>query len=211
MALAVQFENIGETAALPIASLVTVGTPKGGKSIGVGADQIWLWDSANANWIKYFYRSTNQAWCKSGEQAATADTVKNGDTVFFYRGNGGAETTLTLSGGVSPITGKPEYAGLTAGKYYMMAYPWPTAMTIANFKTYQGAPKGGKSIGVGCDQIWRWNTENNDWDKYFYRSTNAAWCKSGTQVETGDSIPAGEGFFFYRGNGGAEDTVTFSY
>ena len=84
-------------------------------------------------------------------------------------------------------------------------------MSIANFKNYQGAPKGGKSIGDGCDQIWRWNTTNNDWDKYFYRSTNTSWCKKGDTSETDHTIPAGEGFFFYRGVGGATDTVTFSY
>ena len=210
-ALAVQFEGIGETTTLPISSLVTVGAPKGAKSIGNTADQIWLWNSAAADWVKYFYRSTNQAWCKGGETTETTDTVKNGDTVFFYRGNGGDATSLTLSGGVTSFTGQPVYSGLTAGTYAMMAYPWPAAMSIANFKNYQGAPKGAKSIGNTADQIWRWNTANNDWEKYFYRSTNAAWCKGGTTTETTDTIPAGEGFFFYRGTGGAVDTVTFTY
>ena len=188
-----------------------VGAPKGGKSIGEGCDQIWLWDSANADWIKYFYRSTNSSWCKKGGTTETSDTVKNGDTVFFYRGGGGATTTLTMSGGVSPIVGKPEYANLVAGNYYMMAYPWPVSMAIKNFKNYQGAPKGGKSIGEGCDQIWLWDSVNADWIKYFYRSTNSAWCKKGATTETTDSIPAGEGFFFYRGGGSATDTVTFEY
>ncbi len=211
VALAIQFEGIGEVTTLPISSLVTVGAPKGAKSIGVSADQIWLWDSASADWIKYYYRSSNASWCKSGTSTATTDTVKNGDTVFFYRGTGGTDTTLTLSGGVSEFTANPVYSGLTAGKYYMMAYPWPVAMSIANFKSYQGAPKGAKSIGVSADQIWRWDTTNNDWIKYFYRSSNTSWCASGTQAETEDTIPAGEGFFFYRGTGGSVDTVTFTY
>lgn len=209
--LSVQFEGVGETSTLPIASLVTVGAPKGGKSIAVSADQIWLWDPTNADWVKYFYRSTNQSWCKSGQTTVTPDTVKNGDTVFFYRGTGGAATTLTLSGGVTPFAGSPVYADLVAGKYYLMSYPWPVDLQVKNFKNYQGAPKGGKSIAVSADQIWRWDTENNDWIKYFYRSTNTSWCKSGTQVETEDVIPAGEGFFFYRGTGGVTDTVTFTY
>ena len=210
-ALAVQFEGVGESATLPIASLIKVGAPKGAKSIGDSADQIWLWDSANADWVKYFYRSSNTAWCKRGETTETSDTVKNGDTVFFYRGGGGAATTLTMSGGVSPVTGKPEYTNLVAGNYYMMAYPWPVAMTIKGFKNYQGAPKGAKSIGDSADQIWRWNSTNSDWDKYFYRSSNTAWCKRGETTETDDTIPAGEGFFFYRGGGGATDTVTFEF
>ncbi len=209
--LSVQFEGIGETTTIPIASLLSVGAPKGAKSIAFGADQIWLWDSAGADWIKYFYRSTNQAWCKSGDTAATTDTVKNGDTVFFYRGTGGADTTLTLSGGVCLFTATPTHTDLVAGQYRFMAYPWPIAMAIADFKNYQGAPKGAKSIAFGADQIWRWDTENNDWIKYFYRSSNTSWCKSGEQSETTDTIPAGEGFFFYRGTGGATDTVTFTY
>ena len=93
----------------------------------------------------------------------------------------------------------------------MMAYPWPTPMTIATFKSYQGTPKGAKSIADGADQIWRWDTEANNWVQYFYRSTNEAWCKRGETTETTDTIPAGEGFFFRRGVGGVEDTVTFTY
>ena len=211
MALAVQFEGVGESAELPIASLVTVGAPKGAKSLADGADQIWIWNSTGADWVKYFYRSSNSSWCKKGSTTETTDTVKTGDTIFFYRGDGGVATTLTLSGGVSVLTGKPEYTGLVAGNYYMMSYPWPVAMSIANFKNYQGAPKGAKSIADGADQIWRWNTANDDWDKYFYRSSNASWCKKGTTTATEDTIPAGEGFFFYRGDGGVTDTVTFSY
>ena len=177
----------------------------------VGADQIWHWDSTSANWVKYFYHLTGKNWRKAGETIATTDTVKNGDTLFFYRGTGGAATTLTLSGGVCQFTAKPSHADLVAGQYRFMAYPWPVAMRIADFKNYQGAPKGAMAAGVGADQIWRWDTANNDWVKYFYHLTGRNWRKSGETTATSDIIPAGEGFFFYRGTGGATDTVTFTY
>ena len=211
MALAVQFEGIGENAELPIDSLVTVGAPKGAMGAGVGADQIWLWDSTAADWVKYFYHLTGKNWRKAGEPSATTDSIGNGATFFFYRGTGGAATTLTLSGAVREFAAQPTHANLIAGEYRFMAYPWPSAMKIADFKNYQGAPKGAMGAGVGADQIWRWDTENNDWVKYFYHLTGKNWRKVGESVETSDSIPIGEGFFFYRGTGGATDTVTFTY
>lgn len=75
-----------------------------------------------------------------------------------------------------------------------MAYPWPVEMKISDFKKYQGAPTGMPGLTPAADQIWLWDTTGNDWAKYFYRSTNNAWCKQGETVETTDVIPAGEGF-----------------
>ena len=99
MPLSVQFENIGENAEFPIANLVTVGNPAGSLSLGTGADQIWLWDTSAADWVKYLYRSgrgvTTPVWGKKGETIATTDTIAAGTTFFFYRG-GSAATTISL-------------------------------------------------------------------------------------------------------------------
>ena len=50
--------------------------------------------------------------------------------------------------------------------------------------------------------------------KYYYRKVGTAaavgWCKLGATTVTTDSIPAGEGFFFYRGDGATVDTITFT-
>ena len=194
-----------------VADMITVATPKGMPGLTPAADQIWLWDTDGNDWVKYFYRSTNSAWCKQGETTETTDTIKPGETAFFRRGGGGVATTLTLAGGVKPFTAQPTYSNLVAGRYAFMAYPWPVGMKISDFKNYQGAPKGMPGLTPAADQIWLWDTAGNDWVKYFYRSTNSAWCKQGETTETTDVIPAGEGFFFRRGGGGSTDTVTFTY
>ena len=216
VALAVQFDNIGETTSIPVTDLLTVSSPSGAGSIGGGTDQIWRWNTTGNDWDKYFYRSgrgvTNPGWCKAGETAITTDTIDAGETCFFFRG-GSSNTTLTLSGAVKAFTGSASYS-VPAKSYVFMGYLWPVSFTIKDLTYATGTPSGAGSIGGGTDQIWRWNTTGNDWDKYFYRSgrgvTNPGWCKAGETTITTDTIPAGEGFFFFRG-GSSAVTITFSY
>ena len=67
------------------------------------------------------------------------------------------------------------------------------------------------------DQIWRYDSNANEWVKYgFYktsRTATPAWKRYSNQtfVDLGDSdvVPAGQGFLFYRG--GAQTTLTFTY
>lgn len=220
IALTVSFENIGEEAAVPVASLVSVAAPAGGASANVpGNDQIWRWDSANSEWVKYYYRKVGAqaavGWCAAGATTVTTDTIPCGETFFFRRGTAGAATTLTLSGQVKPFAATTSYS-VQPGKYCFMGYPWPVPMPIADFSKYQGAPAGGASAVVpGNDQIWLWDTATSDWVKYYYRKVGAqaavGWCKAGATTVTSDTIPAGEGFFFRRGTAGAADTITFTY
>ena len=218
-ALSVAFDNVGSVKTYPIASLITCDAPKGAASALTSADQIWLWDTAAGDWVKYFYlkKGTQPAvgWCKKGETAVTTDTISSGETFFFYRGTGGAATTLTLSGEVKAFDAQPEYDAPAAGNYKFIGYPWPVAMPIGGFEKYQGAPKGAASALTSADQIWLWDTAAGDWVKYFYlkKGTQAAvgWCTKGETAVTTDSVPAGQGFFFYRGTGGAADKITFTY
>ena len=215
--MSVQFEGIGSTTSIAIKDLVVSSAPKGAPTCVTTADQIWVWDSTISDWVKYFYYVKGTAgniWCKKGETTETTDTISNGETFFFYRGSGAAAATLTLSGGVVGFTGSPAYSDLVATKYKFIGYPWPVEMPIAGFEKFQGAPKGAPTCVTTADQIWRWNTTTSDWDKYFYYVKGTAgkvWCKKGETTETTDTIPAGEGFFFYRGSGAATDTITFTY
>ena len=219
-AFAVQFENIGETTAIPIPSLFTCDSPKGAANGSLATpDKIWLWDTTANDWVKYYYRKVGTAaavgWCKLGETTVTTDTVSNGDTVFFYRGSGAPSTTLTLAGGVRTFSASAVYDAPPASKFKFIGYPWPVAMSIANFDKYQGAPKGAANGSLATpDKIWLWDTTANDWVKYYYRKVGTAaavgWCKLGETTVTTDTVPAGEGFFFYRGSGAAADTITFT-
>ena len=221
MALTVSFESIGENAEFPIAELLTVAAPVGGASANVNVgDSIWRWDSANSDWIKYYYRKLGTqaavGWCKNGTSTVTTDTIPCGETFFFRRGASATSSTdITLAGAVKPFTASASYS-VEPGKYCFMGYPWPVAMSISNFASYQSSPVGGASANVNVgDAIWLWDTENSDWVKYYYRKlgTQAAvgWCKNGTSVATTDTVPAGEGFFFRRGTAGTTETITFTY
>lgn len=219
-ALTVSFDNVGETPEVPVAGLVTVGSPAGAANVNLpGCDQIWRWDTENNTWNKYYYRKVGTqaavGWCAAGTTVVTTDTIPCGETFFFYRGTAGAVTTLTLSGEVKEFTASTSYS-VTPGSYCFVGYPWPVALSLSDFEKYQGSPAGAANVNLpGCDQIWRWDTQNNTWLKYYYRKvgTQAAvgWCNAGTTVKTSDTVPAGEGFFFYRGTAGATDTITFTY
>ena len=195
-------------------------SPSGAGSIGGTADQIWRWDTAGNDWVKYFYRSGRGVaadavgWTKAGQTALTTDTVSAGETFFFFRG-GSSDTTLTLSGAVKQFAASASYSA-PSSCYVFMGYPWPVAFAISKMSDAYatGTPAGAGSIGGTADQIWRWDTTGNDWAKYFYRSgrgvTTPGWCKSGETAITTDTIPAGEGFFFFRG-GSSDVEITFTY
>ena len=67
-------------------------------------------------------------------------------------------------------------------------------------------------MSSGSDQIWRWNTETASWTKYFWYSSRGTtlWAKQGEKVETKDTIPAGETFFFLRGGAAATTSLTLA-
>ena len=214
VALAVQFENIagGEIA---VTNLVTVASPSGSSKLDYTADQIWRWDTAEATWIKYYYRKVRgvaYGWCKSGAEVATDDTIPAGETFFFRRASGAVDTGLTLAGGVKEFTGSAEYSA-TGDQLVFMANPWPVETVIKDFANYQTSPSGSSKLDYTADQIWRWDTSAATWAKYYYRKVRGVahgWCEAGKESATTDTIPAGEGFFFRRASGAKEDTITFT-
>ena len=197
---------------IPVTNLVKVATPKGAPVFGVAADQIWTYD-ITGGWNKYFYRTSNKNWCKQGQTTTTTDVLdrSTGTTIFFRRGGGGAATTLTLSGAVKPFEASQVYAGITAGTFRFIAYPWPVPFTLDNLKNCQTAPKAAPVFGVASDQVWTYDMEANTWVKYFYRTASKGYCQQGTTTVTDAVVPAGEGFFFRRGGGGSTETITFTY
>ena len=197
---------------IPVTNLFKVASPKGAPAFAAGADQIWTYD-ITGGWNKYYYRTASKNWCKQGQTTVTTDVLnKNtGSTVFFMRGGGGTATTLTMSGAVKPFEASQVYAGITAGTFRFIAYPWPMPFTLADLKTCQTAPKGAPAFAAGADQVWTYDMAENVWVKYFYRTASQGYCKRGTTTVTDAVVPAGEGFFFCRGGGGSAETITFTY
>ena len=211
VALGVQFESCAG-GAIAVKDLVTVANPTGGGQIGT-ADQIWRWNTASAEWTKYFYYSSRgvKRWVVSTDTTKeTTDTVPAGETVFFCRAAGAAATSLTLAGAVKEMTGVSSVS-VSGSQLAFMANPWPTSVSIANFNSNysSGSPTGGGQIGT-ADQIWRWNTATSSWTKYFYFSSRGQtrWVEStATTTATTDTIPAGEGFFFQRAGSAATISI----
>lgn len=81
-----------------LSSKYTTGSPVGAASTG---DQVWLWDTANSTWDKYFYRvsarsGATKTWCKVGETVETSDSIPAGKGFFFQRDSNGDTATITL-------------------------------------------------------------------------------------------------------------------
>ena len=94
-AMGVQFENIGESAGIPIKRLVTVGNPLGATSAIGTADQIWTYDGHT--WTKYYYykRGSTVKWCLAGGTTEIGDdiTVPAGSAFFFVRSTAASGAT----------------------------------------------------------------------------------------------------------------------
>ena len=211
-ALSLQFDDVQGATSIPVTDLFTVANPKGGLVFAGGADQIWIYDIAGG-WNKYYYRTANKNWCKQGTTTTTTDTLDrtSGSTIFFRRANGAAATTLTLSGAVKEFTAQAVYSGIAPGSFRFIAYPWPKAFALNELKNCQSAVKGGLVFAGGADQVWTYNMENNNWEKYFYSSSKKGYVLKGGSTVTDAVVPAGEGFFFRRATGAATETITFTY
>ena len=188
---------------------------KGANAMAVGADQIWVWDVANTSWKYYFFRKQGTktiGWCKQGETAVTADTLKDGDGFFFKRPGSGA-ATVTLNGAVN-CTDLSVPVSVAAGTMTFMTYPWPIPYAITNFVNNIPAAdqKGANAMAVGADQIWVWDDVNTAWKYYFFRKQGTktiGWCKQGETTVTEDTIEPGTCFFFKRPGSGST-TITFT-
>ena len=211
VALAIQFSPVDGASTVSITNLLTVATPKASPTFGVTGDQLWKYDPSTG-WVKYWWRTASKNWVKNGTTAITEDTVAPGDTVLFRRGNGASATTISLSGAIRPFEATPVYSDITAGTSRFIGYPWPVAFDAITLPLYQTVgPKGSPTFGVTGDQIWTYDSVTG-WKKYWYRTASKTYRLNGSSSDaTSIPIAVGEGFFFRRGNGGAAETITFTY
>ena len=211
MALSVQFTPVDGSETVKIVDLLTVASPKASPAFGVNGDQIWKYDPTDG-WIKYWWRTASKNWVKNGDTTVTDDTVKSGDTILFRRGNSSPATTITLSGAVRPFEAQPVYDNITAGTSRFIGYPWPVAFDAKTLPLYQKiGPKASPAFGVNGDQIWTYDADLG-WQKYWYRTASKTYRLNGASVDAESiMIPAGEGFFFRRGNSSTAETITFTY
>ena len=214
-AYGVQFTEVSGLTEMPVKDVLTVDDPKGAAAIAGTADQIWLWDTANAKWRQYFYSSGRGSkvtgWCNSEDNTKiTTDTMKNGDGFFFQRASS-ADGNITISGALKTTSADP--ITLAKSRLHFICNPWPVEINIKDFESMISDPKGAAGIAGTADQIWMWDTTNATWKKYFYSSGRGSkvtgWCNEEDNTKiTEDKIGVGQGFFIQRASS-ADGTLTF--
>lgn len=95
--------------------------------------------------------------------------------------------------------------GVEAAQYVPLAAQFENVAggAIAVKDAVTVSPGQASNTKTAADQIWRWNTQTASWTYYFLCLDKRAgimnqWVKDGDKVETTDTIPAGETFFFKR-------------
>ena len=96
VALGVQFESCAG-GAIAVKDLVTVANPTASTAMG-NSDQIWRWNTATAEWTKYFSykpRGGTAHWVVSTDTSAeTTDTIPAGEGFFFQRAGNAATISI---------------------------------------------------------------------------------------------------------------------
>ena len=215
----VQFDQLGESTAIPIKDLLKYDNIKGSTaSGGSGSDQIWTYK--NDAWQKYYFftKNSKNVWCplNSTTEVPANVTVSSGESFFFQRSTSATgEATITLSGAVKPLN-LAHPVTVDKGSTVMLCNPWPIAFKVKNFTQFYPAVSDIKgstaSGGSGSDQIWTY--KNDAWQKYYFFTKNSknVWCPLNSTTEVGDAveIEPGAGFFFQRSTSAAgECTLTF--
>ena len=197
-------------------------------------DQIWKWDTEADNWAFYGYYMYDDdqelaAWHRYNKAEGTFtaitddDVLHSGDGFYFYNAHSSKAKTITLAGGVKPLTDTKVYT-IAKKSHNVIAYPWPVDIKIADIpKFYTGAsvPKASTSWN-GMDQIWCWDYENDNWafyGNYMYDDDLelSAWHKYNktegtfTLCTDADVIKAGQGFYFFNAHTSKAKTITFTY
>ena len=214
-AYGVQFTEVSGLEEIPVKDVLSVNDPKGAAALAGNADQIWLWNSSEIKWQRYFYSSGRGSkvtgWCNEEDNAKiTSDTMKNGDAFFFQRSNM-ADGNITLSGAIKAVDANP--VSLAASRLHFVCNPWPVEISIKDFASMIDDPKGAAGLAANADQIWLWDSDNIKWQRYFYSSGRGSkvtgWCaeEDNTKI-TEAKIGVGQGIFLQRSNM-ADGTLTW--
>ena len=234
----VQFEDVaGSAQSIRIDKVITSGDLKTSTSWGA-MDQIWKWDVATDNWAFYGYYTYDDsgdeplaAWHRYNKTTGVftpitdADVLTSGDGFYFYNAQSSKKKTITLAGGVKPLSDTKVYT-IAGRRHNVIAYPWPVDIKITDIpKFYTGAstPKTSTSWGA-MDQIWCWDYTKDNWAFYGYYTYDDSgdeplsdWYKYNktegtfTKCTDADVIPAGSGFYFFNAHASKAKTITFTY
>ena len=214
--VAVNFQNLGENAAINIQDLIP-GTTEGLASGTVGTgDNIQLYNPLTGDYTTYFlfysplplFASKNYKWVDAAQNIATTNFA-NG-TVFWYRKRSAGSVTVSLAGGVS--LQPAQNIDIVSG-WNMIGSAFPANFNPnslgASYWENSGAAAG--TVGTG-DNLQIYNPATGDYTTYFlfqsplpiFASKNWQWVDAGQNVinPSAEVMSIGKGAWYrHRGSG----------
>ena len=214
--LAVNFQQIGETASISVQDLFP-GTTEGltGGTITTG-DQIQIYDSTTGDYTVYFlfnsplpiFASKNGKWVDVSQNITTL-SLSNGD-VFWYLKRGESDVTINTSGQVS-LQNAQEISIVNGWNMIGNAFPVNFNPNSLGTTYWQNSGASAGTITTG-DQIQIFNTSTGDYTVYFlfnsplplFASKNWQWVDVTQTVvdSSAEVMSVGKGaWYLHRGSG----------
>ena len=171
----VPFNKIGTTDGLKLTDLQIENLTKASRTLGVNADQIWVW--SGTVWQKYFFSTTDSKWIQvTGTRSPFVEDYKNGlpagGALYFKSFKNAAVQKVVTGSGEVESDSSVEYPLNMGGAFTYVGNPYPTRLDINNTDQFEitNLTKASRTLGVNADQIWVWS--GTVWVKYFF-STGA--------------------------------------
>ena len=167
-----------------------------------------------------YYANLDGQWVLSTTLGSvTTDTIANGTGFWFIRPTETFEPlTFAVKGGVETLSVKPQSL---VQQYSLVSNPYPVDLPVTNIPYASGMVKA--KTQTGADQI-QVRQPDSSYKTYFmcngyygkgagtyYSNLDGQWVLSTTLgTVTTDSIPAGQGFWYIKGEASADVTLTFT-
>ena len=167
-----------------------------------------------------YYANLDQQWVDNAKQGSvTTDTIANGTGFWFIRPTATFEPiTLTVAGGVETLDVSTK---VLEQQYNIIANPYPVDLPVTNIPYASGMVTAKTATGADQIQVRQPDTSyktyymcNGYYGKgagTYYANLDQQWVDNAKQGSvTTDTIPAGQGFWYIKGNASADVTLTFN-
>ena len=167
-----------------------------------------------------YYENLDKQWVSASTPGSvTTDTIANGTGFWFIRPTETFEPiTLTVAGGVETldVSTKP-----LEQQYNIVANPYPVDLPVTNIPYAAGMVTAKTQVGADQIQVRQPDTTykiyfmcNGYYGKgagTYYENLDKQWVAAATPGSvTTDTIPAGQGFWYIKGDASADVTLTFN-
>jgi len=167
-----------------------------------------------------YYPNLDQQWVSASTPGSvTTDTISNGTGFWFIRPTASFEPiTLTVAGGVETLDVSTK---TLEQQYNIIANPYPVDLPVTNIPYASGMVTAKAATGADQIQVRQPDTTykiyfmcNGYYGKgagTYYPNLDQQWVAAAAPGSvTTDTIPAGAGFWYIKGNASADVTLTFN-